>query len=291
MTTTSSIEITRLTPTLGARVTGIDLRVPLSGEAVGELRQALLRHEVLFFEGQDLTPTQHRDFAARFGALHVHPVRPSVPGMPEVLVLDNHSASDTDVGTWRADVTFIDTPPMASVLYAREVPGQGGDTLWSSMRAAYGALSPSLRAFLAPLDAEHNFTYSFPPDILASLNVGIERYSWTRGEYPPVPHPLVRTHPETGRDGLFFNSGFTTRILGLSKAESAKIIELLREHIQRPEFIVRWSWKPNTLVFWDNRVTQHYTVDDFQPHRRVMHRVTILGDRPFNQSRLKAAAE
>ena len=291
MTLSRALEITPLTPTLGARVHGIDLGEPLSGDVVVEIRQALLHYEVLFFEDQELSPLQQRDFAARFGPLHLHPIRPSVPGTPKVLVLDNQPTSDTDVGAWRADVTFIETPPMGSMLYAREIPPQGGDTLWSSMRAAYTALSPPMRAFLSPLDVEHDFTRSFPPDHLTKLNVGIERYAWARREYPPVAHPLVRTHPETGRDSLFVNSGFSTRILGVSRAESAKILELLSEHIQRPEFVIRWRWKPNTLVFWDNRVTQHYTVDDFQPHRRLMHRVTILGDKPFNQSRLKLAAE
>jgi taurine dioxygenase len=291
MTKLSLLDITPLSPTLGARVAGLDLVQPLSAETIAEIRQALLKHEVLFFEDQDLMPQQQRDLAARFGELHLHPIRPSVPGTPEVLVLDNQPASDTDTGAWRADVTFIETPPMGSMLYARHVPPEGGDTLWSSMRAAYEALSPSLREFLQPLDAEHDFTRSFPPDHLTSLNVGIERYTWARREYPPVAHPLVRTHPETGKDGLFVNSGFTTRILGLSRPESTKILELLSEHIQRPEFVIRWRWKPNTLAFWDNRVTQHYTVDDYQPHRRVMHRVTILGDRPFNRSRLRLAAE
>jgi taurine dioxygenase len=291
MSSSSLLDITPLSPTLGARIAELDLAQPLSGETIIEIRQALLKHEVLFFEDQNLTSHQQRDLAARFGELHLHPIRPSVPGTPEVLVLDNQPASDTDTGAWRADVTFIETPPMGSMLYARHVPPEGGDTLWSSMRAAYEALSPSLRAFLQPLDAEHDFTRSFPPDHLTSLNVGIERYAWARREYPPVAHPLVRTHPETGKDGLFVNSGFTTRILGLSKAESTKILELLSEHIQRPEFVIRWRWKPNTLAFWDNRVTQHYTVDDYQPNRRVMHRVTILGDRPFNRSRLRLAAE
>ncbi|HEY1962730.1 MAG TPA: taurine dioxygenase [Rhizomicrobium sp.] len=291
MTKTPAIQVKPLTPNLGARITGIDLGEPLGGDTIVEIRQALLRYEVLFFEEQDLSPIQQRDFAARFGALHLHPIRPSVPGTPEVLVLDHQPTSDTDVGAWRADVTFIETPPMGSILYAREVPPEGGDTLWSSMRAAHAALSPAVRAFLAPLDAEHDFTRSFPPDHLTSLNVGIERYAWARREYPPVAHPLVRTHPETGHDGLFVNSGFTTRVLGLSKAESENILQFLREHIQRPEFVIRWRWKPNTLAFWDNRVTQHYTVDDFQPHRRVMHRVTILGDKPFNRSCLRMAAE
>lgn len=286
-----SLRIMPLSPTLGARIDGIDLAQSLPKETIGEIRQALLRHEVLFFEDQNLTPQQQRNFAALFGELHLHPVRPSVSGMPEVLVLGNHGSSDTDVGAWRADVTFIETPPMACVLYARDVPAEGGDTLWTSTRAAYAALSPSLRAFLQPLDAEHDFTRSFPPDHLASRHIGIERYAWARREYPPVAHPLVRTHTETGRESLFVNSGFTTRILGLTKTESAKILELLFEHVQRPEFVIRWRWKPNTLAFWDNRVTQHYTVDDFQPERRVMHRVTILGDRPFNRARLRLAAE
>lgn len=286
-----ALEITPLSPTLGARVGGINLAQAMDAESVTEIRQALLKYEVLFFENQHLTPRQQRDFAARFGQLHLHPIRPSVPGTPEVLVLDNQPASDTDTGAWRADVTFIETPPMGSMLYAREVPPEGGDTLWSSMRAAYAVLSPFLRGFLLGLDAEHDFTRSFPPDHMASLNVGIERYAWARREYPPVAHPLVRTHPETGRDGLFVNSGFTTRILGLTKAESAKLLELLSEHIQRPEFVIRWRWTPNTLAFWDNRVTQHYTVDDYLPHKRVMHRVTILGDKPFNQARMKFAAE
>jgi taurine dioxygenase len=165
----SLLEITPLSPTFAARVTGLDLAQPLGGEAIAGIRQALLKHEVLFFEDQDLTPQQQRDFAARFGELHLHPIRPSVPGTPEVLVLDNQPSSDTDTGAWRADVTFIETPPMGSMLYARHVPPEGGDTLWSSMRAAYAALSPSLRAFLQPLDAEHDFTRSFPPDHLASL--------------------------------------------------------------------------------------------------------------------------
>src|SRR3954454_5904558 len=264
--------LTPLSPTLGARISGLDLGRGVGAETIGEIRQALLKHEVLFFEDQDLTPHQQRDFAARFGGLHLHPIRPSVAGTPEVLVLDNQPASNTDTGTWRADVTFNETPPMGSMLYAREVPPEGGDTLWSSMRAAYQGLSPFLRGFLLGLDAEHDFTRSFPPDHMATLNVGIERYAWARREYPPVAHPLVRTHPETGRDGLFVNSGFTTRILGLTKPESTKLLELLSEHIQRPEFVVRWRWKPNTLAFWDNRVTQHYTVDDYLPHRREMHR-------------------
>jgi len=265
MSSESKLRIVPQSPTLGARIEGLNLAEPLSGDTVADVRQALLDHEVLFFEDQDLTPIQQRNFAARFGRLHVHPIRPSVPGLPEVLVLDNEPASETDNGKWRSDVTFIETPPMGSILYAKEIPPLGGDTIWSSMRAAYNGLSQPFRNFLSTLEAEHDFTRSFPPNHTAANNMGKERYNWARREYPPV--------------------GFTTRILDVSQTESEKLLELLNEHIQRPEYIVRWNWKPNSLAFWDNRVTQHYTLNDYLPHRRVMHRTTILGDRPFNASR------
>ena len=281
-----TLNIVPISPSLGARVEGVDLSRELPEETIAEIRRALLKHEVLFFEDQDLSPVQQRNFAARFGRLHVHPIRPSVPGVPEVLVMGDHPGSESDNAIWRSDVTFIETPPMGSVLYARETPPQGGDTLWSSMRAAYNALSPPFQKFLSGLDAEHDFTRSYPADRFAGHVAGVERFAWTRREHPPVRHPVVRTHPETGRDGLFVNSGFTSRVLGLNENESIKLLELLREHIQRPEFLVRWHWKPGSLAFWDNRVTQHYTVNDYLPYRRVLRRVTILGDKPFNRSRL-----
>ena len=287
----STLRITPVSPSLGARVEGVDLSQSLSETEVAAIRAALLKHEVLFFEEQDLTPPQQRDFAARFGRLHVHPIRPSVPGVPEVLVMGDEPGAERDTGVWRSDVTFIETPPMGSILYAREVPQQGGDTIWSSMRAAYAALSLPIQRFLGGFDAEHDFAHSYPPDRFALHNAGLERFAWTRREHPPVRHPVVRTHPETGRDGLFINSGFTTRILGLNDNESERLLAMLVEHIRKPEFLVRWKWQPGTLVFADNRVTQHYTVNDYLPHRRVLQRVTILGDRPFNRARRPLAAE
>lgn len=276
-----AFSIEPLTPTIGGVVHGVDLSANLADATIGEIRRALLKHDVLFFEDQKLTPRQQRDFAARFGALHVHPVYPQVDGTPEVLVLDNHAGNPTDNDNWHTDVTFIETPPMASVLYARELPPWGGDTIWSSMTAAYEALSPAFREFLATLEAVHDFKRSFPPDRQVSVNAGEARYEKARREHPPVTHPVVRTHPETGRRGLFVNYGFTTHIKGLKRRESAAILKFLHEHIQRPEFLVRWRWKPNSIAFWDNRNTQHYAVNDYLPHRRVMHRATILGDRPF----------
>jgi taurine dioxygenase len=279
--TVGAVSVEPLTPAIGAVVHGIDLASTLDAAAIGEIRRALLKHEVLFFENQSLTPRQHRDFAARFGALHIHPVYPQVDGTPEVLVLDNHADNPTDNDNWHTDVTFIATPPMASILHARELPPWGGDTMWSSMTAAHEALSPAFREFLSTLEAVHDFTRSFPPDLQVSRNAGETRYETARREHPPVTHPVVRTHPETGKRGLFVNDGFTTHIEGLSRSESTAILKLLHEHIQQPQFVVRWRWKPGSVAFWDNRNTQHFAVNDYLPHRRVMHRATVLGDKPY----------
>jgi taurine dioxygenase len=275
------LHVEPLGPAIGALVRGVDLSRPLPDAAVASIRKALLRHQVLFFEDQVLTPEEQRDLAARFGSLHVHPIYPHVRGVPEILLLDNHAGNPTDNDTWHTDVTFIETPPLGSILYARELPPTGGDTLWSSMTAAYEALSPAFRAFLAAGDAVHDFARAFPPDRQASRDAGEIRYELARLAHPPVTHPVIRTHPETGRQGLFVNSGFTTRIDGLSATESAAVLEFLHEHIQKPQFTVRWRWKPGSVAFWDNRCTQHYAVNDYLPHRRVMHRATILGDRPY----------
>ena len=288
--TVGAISVEPLTPAIGAVVHGVDLGSDLGTVAIGEIRRALLRHEVLFFENQVLTPAQHRDFAARFGALHIHPVYPQVDGTPEVLVLDNHAGNPTDNDNWHTDVTFIETPPMASILHARELPPWGGDTIWSSMTAAYEALSPAFREFLSTLTAVHDFTRSFPADRQVSQNAGEEKYGKARREHPPVTHPVVRTHPETGKRGLFVNDGFTTHIKGLKRKESNAILKLLHTHIQQPEFLVRWRWKPGSVAFWDNRNTQHYAVNDYLPHRRVMHRATVLGDKPFFDAKAVAKA-
>jgi len=178
---------------------------------------------------------------------------------------------------------------MGAVLYAERPPSNGGDTIWSDSEATLAALSRPLQAFLSTLDADHDFTKSFPPHLLASKNAGADRYEQARREHPPVIHPVVRTHPETGRPSLFVNYGFTTRINGLAPKESATILRFLFEHIQKPEFQVRWTWKRGSLAFWDNRATQHYAVNDYLPHRRIMRRATILGDRPFYDPRASAS--
>ncbi|MCA6298335.1 MAG: taurine dioxygenase [Phenylobacterium sp.] len=274
-----------LTPAIGALVENVDLAGPLDDEQFADIQAALLRHQVIFFENQRLTPVQHRDFAARFGALHTHPLYPGVPEAPELFTLDNHQANPTDNDSWHTDVTFIETPPKAAILHAHLLPASGGDTIWSNMKAAFEALSPSFRDYLTTLDAVHDFARGFPASGLVAGNAGAEAHARAVAANPPVTHPVVRTHPETGEDGLFVNYTFTDRIVGLTRKESDAILGMLFEHIQKPEFLVRWRWSENAIAFWDNRVTQHYAVNDYLPARRVMVRATILGDRPYHRSR------
>jgi len=284
-----AVAIEPLNPTIGAIIRGVELSSPLSSIAIADIRRALLRHQVVFFEDQRLTPVQQRAFAACFGELHIHPVYPQVDGVPEVFVLDNHAANPTDNNNWHTDVTFIETPPLGAVLYAEQLPPLGGDTIWSSMTAAYDALSEPMRLMLGGLNAEHDFTKSFPPHLSVSRNAGAERYERARDEHPPVVHPVIRTHPETGRPGLFVNDGFTTRILGLNPQESRALLDFLFKHIAQPEFLIRWQWKPGCVALWDNRCTQHYAVNDYLPNRRIMRRATILGDRPYFEQRPKSS--
>jgi len=281
MVRSNVLQVESLTPAIGAVLRGVNLAEPASDELIGDIRQALLKHQVIFFEDQDLTPTQQRDFAARFGALHVHPLYDTDDAHPEIMVIDNHVDNPTDNNFWHTDVTFIETPPMGAVLHARQLPPVGGDTMWASMTAAYRALSKPMQAFLQGLEAVHDFSYAFTPQGLAGSQAGVERYAKAVAANPPVIHPVIRTHPETGEPGIFVNSVFTSRIKGLRREESRALMDFLNRHIQQPEFVVRWRWTPGAVAFWDNRCTQHRAVDDFLPHRRVMHRATVLGEKPF----------
>src|SRR3569833_1195316 len=287
----SRFQIRPLSPTIGAVVEGVDLAQRLDDEQLAQIRAALLKHKVIFFEDQHITPVQHRDFAARFGELHTHPLYPGVPEAPEMFILDNHANNPTDYDAWHTDVTFIETPPLGAILYAKLLPPDGGDTCWANMQAAYEGLSKPLQRFLSELDAVHDFARGFPTRGQEAKEAGADKHAKALEEHPPVIHPVVRTHPETGADGLFVNYGFTDRIKGLRRAESEALLNMLFVHVQRPEFQCRWRWKPNAIAFWDNRATQHYAVNDYLPHRRVMHRATILGDRPFHRSRMPQAAK
>ena len=280
MTRSNVLDIEPLSPAIGAVLRGVNLAEPASDDLIGDIRAALLRHQVIFFEGQDFTPTQQRDFAARFGDLHVHPLYDRDEGHPEIMIIDNHVDNPTDNNFWHTDVTFIDTPPMGSILAARQLPPLGGDTMWASMTAAYNALSKPMQKFLQGLEAVHDFSFAFTAEGLAGSQAGREKYEKAVAANPPVTHPVIRTHPETGEPGIFVNSVFTRRIKGLRREESKALMAFLNNHIQQPEFVVRWRWRPGDVAFWDNRNTQHRAVDDSLPHRRIMTRATVLGDKP-----------
>ncbi|MFV3368725.1 taurine dioxygenase [Pseudomonas sp. NY15435] len=277
--TTLSIE--PISPALGAIVSGVRLADPLDDVAQRQIEQALLDHHVLFFRDQPLTPNQQATFAARFGDLHIHPIYPSSPEQREVIVLDTAVTDVRDNAIWHTDVTFLETPALGAVLAAKQLPPYGGDTLWASGIAAFEALSKPLQQLLDGLTATHDISKSFPQERFGATDADLARLEEARRKNPPRSHPVIRTHPVTGRKALFVSDGFTTRINELEPAESRAILDLLFAHFARPEFTVRWRWKENDVAFWDNRVTQHYAVDDYRPQRRVMHRATILGDKPF----------
>jgi len=267
-----------ITPAIGGLVTGADLSRPLSNPIISRLKAAVAERHVLFFEGQELDPATQRDFAARFGKLHVHPVYPHVEGVPEITSIETRPDDLPDNHNWHTDVTFIETPPFGAVLTPRVLPSSGGDTLWGSNVAAYEALSAPLRELLDGLTAEHSFETGFPR---RRWEVGARKEKWENAVAvnPPVVHPVVRTI-EQGRRGLFVNSGFTTRILELTEKESDALLAFLFAHLAKPEFTIRWRWKLGDVAFWDNRLSTHYATLDYMPEARVMHRAAILGDRP-----------
>ena len=271
------IDVTSLTPTVGAEIRGVDLRQPLPDEMFEEVRSAFLRHQVVFFKEQDrLSPDQQVAFGRRFGGLHLHPAAPHLEGLPEVFVIHTHKGSKIANGNgWHTDVSCDAEPPLGTMLQLHQLPSQGGDTLFASMYAAWEALSAPMQAFLETLNARHE-----------SEHVYRGRYSDRDVDdagkvYPESVHPIVRTHPETGRRALYVNCGFTTSIEGLGAAESKALLKFLFEHIEQERFQVRFKWEVNDMAFWDNRCLQHHAMWDYWPEERKGHRVTIQGDRPY----------
>jgi taurine dioxygenase len=274
-TMTTSLQIRPVSGALGAEVRGIDVAGPVDDATIAELRRAWLEHLVLFFPDQDLTPETQQAFAARFGEITAaHPVEPALVDHPQVLPVDS-STGQTDF--WHTDVTFMARPPMASMLYAVKLPEAGGDTMWSNTRLAYETLAEPLRRLCDGLSAWH-----YAADYAAAVEQG-DGKEWEGRPVErmvPVEHPVVRRHPETGRDALFVNPGFTVGLSGFNGPQSTDLLRLLYKHATQPELICRHRWAPGTLAFWDNRATMHYGVHDYGTARRVMHRVTLRGDRP-----------
>jgi taurine dioxygenase len=269
-----SIEVTPLTAAIGAEVSGVDLRTTLDDETVEAVRAALLRHLVLFFRAQPLSDDEHLAFAQRFGPLSVPPLATKYQDRPTVTVLDQVSPKGEGADEWHSDNTFMDRPPMGSILRAVQLPSVGGDTCFASMYAAYEALSPPVRTLVDGLTAVHDVTKPMRKAIAAGhTNLALHEM---QERWPPVRHPVVVTHPETGRKGLFVNRNSTTSIVGLSERENDALLPFLLDHARSPEFQCRFHWQPDSIAFWDNRCVQHYAVADYV-ERRVMRRVTIDG--------------
>ncbi len=274
------IQVTPLAGALGAEISGVDMGQPLGNQLFQEVHDALIENQVIFFRGQDISPDQHIAFARQFGSLQVHPLVPHLDDHPEVLILESKEDNRTSANVWHSDVTFSEEPPLGSVLLAREVPDHGGDTMWADMYAAYDALSPAMKRYLEGMTAIHRaegarFEITHDTDETRAGQVREEKKV-----LPPAEHPIVRTHPETGRKALFVNAIFTQRIRGVARAESRAILEYLYGHIATPEFTCRFRWEKHSVAFWDNRCTQHYAIADFGGAHRLMHRVTINGDKP-----------
>ena len=268
-------EIKQLSPMIGAELSGLKLSGDLPDAAISEIRRALLEFKVVFFRDQhELTAAEHIAFARRFGDLEIPPATPKGREDPEILRITHDEKSKGRENAWHSDVTWRPEPSLGSILRAREVPPFGGDTLFSCMYAAYDALSPAMKEWVSGLTARHDIARVFA----GRLNKSIEEL---HAQYPVQEHPVVRTHPETGRRALYVNTAFTDQIVGLSKKESDWLLAHLYTFAAVPEHQCRFRWESGSLAFWDNRACQHYAASDYFPQRRVMERVTIAGDRPF----------
>lgn len=279
----TKLDIRPITPTIGAEIHGLDLARHLDAEIVAAIRAAWLEHLVLFFPEQELGPDHQVAFAEQLGEVTAaHPVEPALDGHPEVLPVD--SLKDR-VDFWHTDVTFMARPPMGSILYASVLPLVGGDTMWADLRAAYDTLAPPLQELCDGLVAYH-----FDPSYAQLVEQGSGQV-WEGKRIErllPVEHPVVRVHPETGRKNLFVNPQFTVAIKGFPGLQSQALLGLLHEHTLQHERICRYHWHPGTLALWDNRATMHYALYDYGNQRRIMHRVTLRGDRPEGTERMRA---
>jgi taurine dioxygenase len=273
-----SFTLRPLGTTIGAEISDIMLSEPLDPRMHDELNRALLEWKVLFFRDQHLTREQHTAFAANWGNLESHPfIRLHIkqPSADEVVRFEKGPDAKGVENMWHSDVTWRECPSLGSVLQAIEVPECGGDTLFADMGAAYDCLDDDVKALIDGKVAVHDWVNTF------GIGMKPEVRDALRPDFPPVEHPVVRTHPETGRKTLYVNRSFTQSIVGLDPDESSRLLDYLYLQATYPEYQVRFRWTPGAIAFWDNRSTQHYAVSDYYPQRRVMERITIIGDRPY----------
>jgi taurine dioxygenase len=258
---------------LGATIQEIDLRQPLDEDLTAFISQALAENEVVFFRDQEISPQQHKDFALRFGQLQSHPVYPTVEGFPEITILENDEENPSKIEKWHTDMTFKQIPPLGSILLGKVIPKQGGDTLFASLSAAFRDLPKEMRESLQTMTAIHSFEHGFKESLAEPY--GREKLNQALIDNPPVEHPVIRTHPITGKKLIFVNSLFTLKIKSMSDSESTELLEFLCEHIKQEKYQCRFSWEVNSIAFWDNRSVIHKPDNDYWPQVRRMERITI----------------
>lgn len=281
-----------LTASCGAEIWGPNLGAPLGDAQLHAIRAALLAHGVVFFRDQEISLDAHVELASRFGTIDRHPIVRGLESHPDVLEIVREVGAATNFGeTWHTDNSYMRAPSLGSILVAREVPPWGNDTLFASMNAVYGGLSPGLQAMLNGLEAVHSASAAFDPATVkggaftddAASDGGAAAamtYELTEDLHTESVHPVVRTHDETGRKGIYVNSMFTLRFAGMTKEESAPLLTYLCAQVERPEVQCRFRWAPGSVAFWDNRAVQHLAIGDNSSHRRVMQRVTLEGPVP-----------
>ena len=285
MSLTQDIAVRPISGALGAMIEGVDLGRDLDNRTADLIHKALLDHCVIFLRDQKMTPEQHIAFGRRFGTLNVHDYVKAMDGHPEIIVVAKNEGDTKNFGGgWHSDVTYLEQPALGSVLYCLEAPAFGGDTVFANQYLAYDRLSPGMKRMLDGMTAIHTARHVYGPQGRATMsyteNLKAMKIVGSTEAEKEIEHPVVRTHPETGRKCLYVNQGFTTRFKDMTEAESLPLLEYLWQHCTQPEFTCRFRWEPGSVAFWDNRAVQHYALNDYQGQRRVMHRVTVNGDRP-----------
>ena len=263
---------------LGAEVSGVDLSPDLPQDLIDEIGQGILEHRVIFFRGQDLSGEELAEFSTRFGESFIQPAL--AHKYKELLFLENDKSKPPTLNTFHQDMTGLPQPPALHMLHALVVPEGGGDTMWACNYSAYESLSDKMKRILGSLTCTHSVLTYYEP-IVRNWDDAEEKLREFEEAFPPVTHPLVRTHPQTGRKSLFINRFFTEYINGFTPKESANLLQFLYQHIETPEFCVRLRWRTGTLAIWDNRCTSHYALADYWPQHRKMQRASVSGDTPF----------
>jgi taurine dioxygenase len=279
MAPTLTPTITPVTGAIGAVIDDVDLTRPLDAATVAIVRDALHEHSVIFFRDQDLDEEQQIAFASNFGTIGQYPLTKMLGGTSLTSIIEDTADSPPDADGWHTDVSWIAEPPAYAVLNAKEIPPTGGDTMWSSLFAAYDGLSPVMQGLCDQLTVRHHAGADFHDRI--ERTVGREIADRVDREFPPVEHPLVRSHPVTGRRALFVSGRFMDQIVGMHRDESDALLGYLNRHIENPNFCVRWRWQPHDVAMWDEASTNHRALSDHYPQHRVMRRCTVDGTRPF----------